>query len=114
MELTSLSIADWQAIWLTIKLASLVTVILLIISIPLAWWLARNKSFFKGIIGAITTLPLVLPPTVIGFYFLLAMGANGLIGEVTRWLGWGTLAFSFWGLVIASVAYSLPFVLQPI
>ena len=83
MELASLSIADWQAIWLTIKLASLVTFILLIISIPLAWWLARHKSIFKGIVGAITTLPLVLPPTVIGFYFLLAMGANGLIGEVT-------------------------------
>ena len=114
MELISLSTADWQAIWLTIKLAGLVTILLLIISIPLAWWLARKKSLFKGVIGAITTLPLVLPPTVIGFYFLLAMGANGLIGEVTRWLGWGTLAFSFWGLVIASVAYSLPFVLQPI
>ena len=79
MELISLSTADWQAIWLTIKLASLVTIILLGISIPLAWWLARNKSIFKGVISVLTTLPLVLPPTVIGFYFLLAMGANGLI-----------------------------------
>ena len=114
MGLNLLSISDWQAIWLTIKLATIVTVILLCISIPLAWWLARGKSIIKNIVSALTVLPLVLPPTVIGFYFLLAMGSNGFLGEASKWLGWGTLAFSFWGLVIASVFYSLPFVVQPI
>ncbi len=114
MELNLLSITDWQAIWLTLKLATVVTVILLFISIPLAWWLSRDKTLLKNIVSSLTALPLVLPPTVIGFYFLLAMGSNGILGEGFKWLGWGTLAFSFWGLVVASAFYSLPFVVQPI
>lgn len=109
-----LSASDWQALWVTIKLATLTTVILLLISIPLAWWLARENSVIKRCISALVTLPLVLPPTVIGFYFLLLMGSNGLLGKLSMWVGYGTLAFSFTGLVIASVIYSLPFVVYPI
>lgn len=110
----ALSAQDWGAIGLTIKLATTVTVLLMLIGTPIAWWLANTQSRFKGVIGAVVALPLVLPPTVIGFYVLIAMGPNGLIGQVTNWLGIGTLAFSFWGLVIASMFYSLPFVVQPI
>lgn len=109
-----LSDADLTAIWLTLKLASLVTVLLLLIGTPIAWWLARTRSWLKGPIGALVALPLVLPPTVLGFYLLLLMGPNGPIGQLTLWLGIGTLPFSFTGLVIASVFYSLPFVVQPI
>lgn len=108
------SAADLQAIWLTVQLASIVTLILLIIGTPLAWWLARSRSWWKGPVGALVALPLVLPPTVLGFYLLLAMGPNGPVGQFTQWLGIGTLPFTFWGLVIASVIYSLPFVVQPI
>ncbi len=108
------SAADLQAIWLTAQLASIVTLILLIIGTPLAWWLARSRSWWKGPVGALVALPLVLPPTVLGFYLLLAMGPNGPVGQFTQWLGIGTLPFTFWGLVIASVIYSLPFVVQPI
>ncbi len=106
--------ADLTAIWLTLKLASTVTMLLLIIGTPIAWWLARTRSWLKGPVSAIVALPLVLPPTVLGFYLLLAMGPNGLIGQVTQQLGIGTLAFTFWGLVLASVFYSLPFVVQPL
>ena len=109
-----LTAEDWQAISLTIRLASLVTVILLIISTPVAWWLTTTQSKLKPIIGAIVALPLVLPPTVIGFYLLIAMGPNGPVGEFTQSLGIGTLPFTFTGLVIASVIYSFPFVVQPI
>ncbi|TQV87206.1 molybdate ABC transporter permease subunit [Aliikangiella coralliicola] len=105
---------DLSAIWLTIKIASVTTALLLILGTPLAWWLARTRSFWKGPIGAIVALPLVLPPTVLGFYLLLAMGPNGPIGKFTTALGIGTLPFTFWGLVIASIFYSLPFVVQPI
>lgn len=105
---------DLAAIWLTIKLATTVTVLLLIIGTPIAWWLARTQSAFKGVVGAVVALPLVLPPTVIGFYLLLAMGPNGPLGKLTEALGMGTLPFTFPGLVIASVFYSLPFVVQPI
>lgn len=106
--------ADLQAIALTLKLASLVTIILLVIGTPIAWWLARTHSKAKTVVGAVIALPLVLPPTVLGFYLLLAMGPDGPIGIITHSLGLGTLAFTFPGLVIGSVIYSLPFVVQPI
>ncbi len=109
-----LSSADFSAIWLTIKLASLTTVILLVIGTPIALWLSRTRSGWRGPIGAIVALPLVLPPTVIGFYLLLTMGPNGFFGQFTQWLGLGTLTFSFSGLVIGSVIYSMPFVVQPL
>ncbi|MBC7190844.1 molybdate ABC transporter permease subunit [Marinobacter sp.] len=106
--------ADLAAIWLTLKLATTVTILLLIIGTPIAWWLARTGSWLKGPVGAVVALPLILPPTVLGFYLLLAMGPDGFIGQLTRQLGIGTLAFTFQGLVLASVFYSLPFVVQPI
>lgn len=109
-----LSENDVQAIWLTLRLASVVTVILLLIGIPIAWWLALTHSRLKGPIGAIVALPLVLPPSVLGFYLLLAMGPNGLVGHLTQTLGIGPLPFTFWGLVVASVFYSLPFMVQPL
>lgn len=105
---------DIVAIWLTLRLASTVTIILLIIGTPIAWWLARTRSWLKGPIGALVALPLVLPPSVLGFYLLISMGPNGVLGQFTSWLGMGTLAFSYWGLVVGSVFYSLPFVVQPI
>jgi molybdate transport system permease protein len=106
--------ADLQAIWLTLRLAGLVTVLLLLIGTPIAWWLARTRSFWKGPVGAVVALPLVLPPTVLGFYLLLAMGPNGPVGQFTESLGIGLLPFTYWGLVVASVFYSMPFVVQPI
>ncbi|MCD5994125.1 molybdate ABC transporter permease subunit [Pseudomonas sp. CDFA 602] len=106
--------ADIAAIWLTLKLASLTTVILLVIGTPIALWLTRTDSWLKGPIGAVVALPLVLPPTVIGFYLLLLLGPNGAIGQLTQSLGLGTLTFSFAGLVVGSVIYSMPFVVQPL
>lgn len=102
------------AILLTIKLASLTTFILLVIGTPIAWWLARTRSWLKGPVGAIVALPIVLPPSVIGFYLLVALGPHGPVGHFTQWLGLGTLPFSFAGLVVGSVFYSMPFVVQPI
>ncbi len=110
----SLTSADFAAIWLTLKLASLTTAILLLIGTPIALWLSRTSSWLRGPIGAIVALPLVLPPTVIGFYLLLALGPHGFLGQFTQWLGLGTLTFSFTGLVIGSVIYSMPFVVQPL
>ena len=106
--------SDWQAILLTLKLACVVTFILLWIATPLAWWLARTRSGWRKPIGALVALPLVLPPSVLGFYLLLAMGPNGPIAPLLAWLGLGSLPFSFSGLVIASVFYSLPFMVQPL
>lgn len=106
--------ADLNAIWLTLRLASTVTILLLLIGTPIAWWLARTPSKWKGPIAALVALPLVLPPVVLGFYLLIAMGPNGPIGQLTQSLGLGTLPFTFWGLVVASVIYSMPFVVQPI
>ncbi|MCV4274615.1 molybdate ABC transporter permease subunit [Pseudomonas capsici] len=106
--------ADLAAIWLTLKLASLTTVILLVIGTPIALWLARTDSQLKGPVGAVVALPLVLPPTVIGFYLLILLGPNGFVGQLTQSLGMGTLTFSFTGLVIGSVVYSMPFVVQPL
>lgn len=112
--LLGLASEDWQAILLTVRLASLVTVILLVIATPVAWWLTTTQSKLKPVVAAIVALPLVLPPTVIGFYLLIVMGPNGPVGELTQLLGIGTLPFTFSGLVIASVIYSFPFVVQPI
>ncbi len=111
MPLTS---ADFAAIWLTLQLAALTTVLLLLIGTPIAWWLARTRSWWKGPVSAVVTLPLVLPPTVIGFYLLVTMGPHGPIGQFTQSLGLGTLPFSFAGLVVGSIIYSMPFVVQPI
>ncbi|MEW9898405.1 molybdate ABC transporter permease subunit [Chitinivorax sp. PXF-14] len=105
---------DWSAILLTLKLATSTTLVLLVAGTPLAWWLARSRSLAGSIVGVVTTLPLVLPPTVIGFYLLVLMGEQGPIGQLTRHLGWGLLPFSFSGLLIASVLYSLPFAVQPL
>jgi molybdate transport system permease protein len=111
---SAFSAADLSAIWITFKLATVVTLILLLISTPLAWWLARTRCAWKGAVGAVVALPIVLPPTVIGFYLLVAMGPNGPLGQLTQSLGIGLLPFTFAGLVIASVFYSLPFVVQPL
>lgn len=108
------SSADLSAIWLTFKLAAVVTIILLLVGTPIAWWLARTRCWWKGPVGAVVALPIVLPPTVIGFYLLVAMGPNGPLGHFTQSLGIGLLPFTFAGLVIASVFYSLPFVVQPL
>ena len=106
--------ADLAAVWLTLKLASVTTLLLLVIGTPIAWWLARTRSVMKGAVGALVALPIVLPPTVIGFYLLVAMGPNGPVGHLTQALGLGVLPFTFAGLVVASVFYSLPFVVQPL
>jgi molybdate transport system permease protein len=106
--------ADLAAIWLTLKLAGVTTLLLLVIGTPIAWRLARTRSWWKGPVAAVVALPLVLPPTVIGFYLLLAMGPNGPVGQITQSLGLGVLPFTFWGLVVASVFYSMPFVVQPL
>lgn len=106
--------ADIAAITLTIKLAGLATVLLLIVGTPVAWWLARTRSPLKSIVGAIVTLPLVLPPAVLGFYLLVLLGAQGPLGRLTQAMGLGLLPFTFSGLVVASVIYSMPFVVQPI
>lgn len=104
---------DWQAVTLTLKLASLTTALLMAIGVPIAWWLTRTQHWLKLPITAIVALPLVLPPTVLGFYLLLFLGPRGPAGQFTDWLGIGTLPFTFPGLVIASVLYSLPFAVQP-
>ncbi|MBW8328580.1 MAG: ABC transporter permease subunit, partial [Thiobacillus sp.] len=109
-----LSDTDWSAIRLTLELASVTTLLLLVIGTPIAWWLARTRSAWKGAVGAVVALPIVLPPTVIGFYLLVAMGPKGPVGQLTQSLGLGVLPFTFAGLVVASVFYSLPFVVQPI
>lgn len=104
----------WQAIALTLELASLTTGILLIVATPLAWWLSQTRSRWRAPIGALVMLPLVLPPTVLGFYILVLLGPHGWIGQLTQALGLGVLSFSFTGLVIGSVIFSLPFAVQPI
>jgi len=106
--------ANLAAIVLTAKLAAVVTVLLLLIGTPIAWWLATTRSWLKAPVQAVVALPIVLPPSVLGFYLLVSMGPNGPIGQMTQALGLGTLPFTFTGLVVASVFYSLPFVVQPI
>lgn len=105
---------DWQALSLTAQLAACTTLLLLILGTPLAWWLARTASRLKGLVAAVVALPLVLPPTVIGFYLLMLLGPQGWGGQFTQAAGWGLLPFTFAGLVVASVLHSLPFVVQPL
>ena len=107
MNASLLSAADLQALWLTLRLAALTTLLLILFGTPLAWWLARTRSRLRGAVEACVALPLVLPPTVLGFYLLLAMGPNGPLGSLS-------LAFTFSGLVLGSMVYSLPFVVQPL
>src|SRR5512142_1005778 len=105
---------DLQAVWLTLKLAGVSTLLLLCIATPLAWWLANSGKWYKGIVAAFVALPLVIPPTVLGFYLLLLMGPHGVVGELTTALNLGRLPFTFAGLVVGSVLFSLPFAVQPI
>src|SRR5688500_7747957 len=104
----------WPPISLTLTLAATVTIILLVIGTPLAWWLARSKARWKEAVAAVVALPLVLPPTVLGFYLLLALGPNGPGGALAGLWGARTLAFSFPGLIIGSVIFSMPFMVQPL
>ena len=106
--------ADLQAIALTLQTATLTTAILLLVGTPLAWWLARTRSRLKAPVAALVSLPFVLPPSVLGFYLLVGMGPHGPVGQFTQAMGWGLLPFTFSGLVVASVFYSLPFMVQPI
>ncbi len=101
-------------IQLTLELAAITTVFLLIVATPLAWWLANTKSKLRSAVSSVVTLPLVLPPSVLGFYLLVAMGPNGPLGKLTEALGVGLLTFTFPGLVIGSVVYSMPFAVQPL
>ena len=112
--MAGLSPEIWTAVRLTIELATLTTVILLVVGTPLAWWLARSQAAWKEAVAAVVALPLVLPPTVLGFYLLVAFGPDGPGGALAGLWGARTLAFTFEGLVIGSVVYSLPFVVQPI
>lgn len=108
------SSADLAAIGLTLRLAGTTMVLLLVLCTPLAWWLAHTPSRWRGPVSAVVALPLVLPPTVIGFYLLVTLGPNGPLGQFTQWLGLDTLPFTFWGLVVGSLIYSLPFAVQPL
>ncbi|MBC8405536.1 MAG: molybdate ABC transporter permease subunit [Planctomycetes bacterium] len=106
--------ADLTALGITLQLAAITTLTLLVIGTPLAWWLARSKWRFKFVVEALVAMPLVLPPTVLGFYLLMALGPNGPIGGWMQAMGGQPLAFTFTGLVLGSVIYSLPFVVQPL
>ncbi|MDC3360895.1 molybdate ABC transporter permease subunit [Candidatus Thioglobus sp.] len=105
---------DLAALLVTIKLASITTVILILVGTPIAWWLSQTRFKFKAVIEAIIALPLILPPTVLGFYLLMTLGTNGPIGNFLESLGGSSIAFTFTGLVVGSVIYSLPFVVQPL
>jgi molybdate transport system permease protein len=109
-----ISFEAWQAIGLTLQLATATTFILLLVATPLAWWLSQTQSKWRAAVGALVTLPLVLPPTVLGFYILVVLGPDGWIGMVTQAIGLGLLSFSFSGLLIGSIIFSLPFAVQPI
>jgi molybdate transport system permease protein len=111
---TVLNPDDITALFITLKLAAVTTTLLLLAGTPLAWWLARSDSAAKTVVNAIVALPLILPPTVLGFYLLLALGPNGAIGRLATLLGGSPLAFTFTGLVIGSFIYSLPFVVRPL
>lgn len=104
----------WQAIGLTLKLAALTTIILLLVATPIAWWLSQTRSKWRAPISAMVTLPLVLPPTVLGFYLLVLLGPQGWVGMLTQALGLGLMSFSFSGILVGSIVFSLPFAVQPI
>jgi molybdate transport system permease protein len=104
----------WETIWLTLKLAGVTTAVLLVVGTPIAWWLARSDAWWKEAVATVVALPLVLPPTVLGFYLLLMLGPSGPGGWIAQLFGGRSLAFTFEGLVIGSVVYSMPFVVQPI
>ena len=104
----------WQAIGLTLKLAALTTIILLLVATPIAWWLSQTRSKWRASISAMVTLPLVLPPTVLGFYLLVLLGPQGWVGMLTQSLGLGLMSFSFSGILLGSIVFSLPFAVQPI
>jgi len=114
MSLALPGAADLAAIGLTLRLAAATTVVLLLAALPLAWWLATSASRLRAPVSALVTLPLVLPPTVLGFYLLVLMGPDGPLGRLTQAMGWGLLSFTFTGLLIGSVVYSLPFAVQPL
>jgi molybdate transport system permease protein len=109
-----LSPADIGALWLTLKVAASTTLILLLLGTPIAWWLSTTQSRWKALCNALIAMPLILPPTVLGFYLLILMGPQGALGKLTTSIGIGTLPFTFKGLVFASCIYSLPFVVQPL
>ncbi|PIE02240.1 MAG: molybdate ABC transporter permease subunit [Acidobacteria bacterium] len=106
--------ADFTSLLITLKLATLTTFVLLVIGTPLAWWLSRTRWRYKFLLEAVVALPLVLPPTVLGFYLLIVLGPRGPVGKLTQWFGGESLAFTFTGLVVGSVIYSMPFVVQPL
>lgn len=109
-----LTAADIATLWLTLRIACIATILMLLLGTPIAWWLAHTQSRWKGICNTLVALPMVLPPSVLGFYLLVLMGPKGIIGQLTTELGLGTLPFTFPGLVVASVLYSIPFVVQPL
>jgi len=106
-------VIDWQAVWLSVRLAATTTAVLLVVGMPIAYWIARSRRPWRPLVEAVVALPLVLPPTVLGFYLLVAMGPNGPLGVLWAGATGGRLAFSFEGLLVASVIYSLPFAVQP-
>lgn len=110
----TISSDDLRAIGLTLQLAGLTTVLLLVLATPLAWWLSQTRSRARAVVAALVALPLVLPPTVLGFYLLVSLGPQGWVGQLTQLLGWGSLSFTFTGLVLGSIVYSLPFAVQPL
>jgi molybdate transport system permease protein len=114
MAMKFMTADDWGAIALTLKLATTTTVLLLLVAMPLAWWLAHTRSAWRRPVGALVALPLVLPPTVLGFYLLVSLGPQGAVGQLMQALGLGLLPFTFGGLVVGSVVYSLPFSVQPL
>ena len=114
MDCLMINSSDWTALTLTFELALISTIILLVIGTPIAWWLSQTKVRFKFLIETMVALPIVLPPTVLGFYLLIFLGPQGSVGKLVSYLGGPSLIFSFTGLVIGSIVYSMPFVIQPL
>ena len=114
MDCLMMNSSDWTALTLTFELALISTIILLVIGTPIAWWLSQTKVRFKFLIETMVALPIVLPPTVLGFYLLIFLGPQGSVGKLVSYLGGPSLIFSFTGLVLGSIVYSMPFVIQPL